>query len=103
MNTLDSSESISSHVISDYRAIADGRTTEVIVTGFAYDAKKAVELIKAAPQIYEALDAALDYMCGLPGDAYNTEHPVILQMKRAAAAARGAVLMSDRIGVKHGS
>jgi hypothetical protein len=55
-------ETIITHVISDYHAADDTRTVEVIVSGFARDVKISAELIEAAPKLYEVLGEAREFL-----------------------------------------
>jgi hypothetical protein len=99
MNQLDTQEEPIVHVIDDYCCGDDFRTVEVIVVGCAFDVQKTVELINAAPALYTALDAAIDYVCAsvLPSTRRPETIALIDNMQRAAVAARGGVLQRDRM------
>ena len=86
-------------VIHDYHAADDLRTVDVVVIGFAWDVEKTVQLIQAAPTLYDTMNTVLDYICEYiaPADRGPNGADMITLMKRATAAAKGAVLMSDRL------
>ena len=92
-------EAIHHAVIDDYHAADDLCTVEVVIIGFAWDVEKTVQLIKAAPTLYDTLETVLDYIVQYiaPADRGPNGADMITLMQRATAAAKGAVLMSDRL------
>ena len=86
-------------VIDDYHAADDLRTVDIVVIGFAWDVEKTVQLIQAAPTLYDTMNTVLDYIVQYiaPADLGPDADNIITLMKRATAAAKGAVLMSDRM------
>jgi len=89
INTIDSTIT---HVIPAYQSAAGASTVEILVTGDAWSVRKAVELITAAPLVYDALGDLINAVYGK-----ERIDAALLEAQRAEAAACGAILARDRM------
>ena len=99
MLALDTTEQTIVYVIDEFHAGDDFRSVEVIVAGFCFDVNATVELINAAPKMYDALNDAIAFVCQSVPPAERTPETdaLILNMQRAEVSARGGILQRDRM------
>ncbi len=89
-----------------YDFVPAGEGTESVSVCVAgtdeWSVTKALELIRAAPMLYDALNRLVDHTLALDETiaAGNNLPDCILNAQRAIAAAKGAVLQRDRLAKK---
>ncbi len=86
------------HIISGYVPTEEGtHPVDISITGDAWSVQKTVEVIRASQQMYNALHDALVFLASPDFDDVAAANQIDLTIHRAIAAARGGVLMQDRL------
>jgi hypothetical protein len=77
----------------------DCELVNVLVMGpDEWSAQKAIELIAAARQMYDAIGTVSQFLHGCPNDGTDEAfNALLLQLDRAEAAACGGMLAQDRV------
>jgi hypothetical protein len=91
------------HIENFVSGASECESVAVLVAGTdEWSAQKAIELIEAAPKMYIALGTINQFLANCPDDGTDPSFTaMVLNGKRAEAAARGGVLQSDLRMDKH--